>query len=165
MRITLDKFIKISIIIGILVISFSVFYYLIFFLPKKETSRLNSEKQNQLIKEEEKIKKEENELQIKITKCSEDAKKFHQDYINSIKGYYFEPKYNYNKYLNKCLYSGGYREDKITGGYEEIKNNKSYWERIIKDVHTNETILSAYNFYDSEQITKFWEKHNELMKN
>lgn len=59
-NIDVNKAIKLSIIISVLLISFSFFYYYVIFLPKKEQTRINTEKQEQFSKElkEEREKKE-----------------------------------------------------------------------------------------------------------
>ncbi len=164
----LDVYIKISITIGVLVLSFSIAYYLIIFLPQKERIRVEKEKQIQLVKEKETSEKEakerENELQVKITKCFEDGKKFHKEYVDSNKGYYFEPKYNYNKKIEKCLYSGGYG-DSLVHSWKEANSGNNHWDRIVKDVYTNEMVLYASDFYNTEEIEEFWKEHNELMSN
>lgn len=49
----MDKLIKYSIIIGVLIIALSVAYYLVIFLPKKEEIRIELQKQEQLAKEKE----------------------------------------------------------------------------------------------------------------
>lgn len=170
----MDKKLTYSLIIGILIISFSAAYYFFIFLPQKEKVRAEQQKQEQLAREqkekEEKNRDEEKELQVKAEKCFEDAKKFHQEYIKSISGYYFEPKYNYNKKLTKCLYSGGYRKNDSLLPFNESfdkqrKSSENYWERIVKDVYTNKTILATYNFQEAETITAFWKEHDDLMNN
>jgi len=163
---SLDTYIKISIIIGILVLSFSIAYYLIIFLPQKERTRVEKEKQIQLVKEKEakdkEAKERESELQVKITKCFEDGKKFHQDYISSINGTYFESKYNYNKKLDKCLYNGGFM---ATSGSNYLALKNVFWVRIVKDIYTNETILSVSKDDGHEAFEEFKKQRDELMNN
>lgn len=56
---TLDKVMKISIIVGALIITSSLAYYLIVFLPQKETWRMEQQDRDQLLKEQtEKARKE-----------------------------------------------------------------------------------------------------------
>jgi hypothetical protein len=159
----LDKAAKISIIGGTLIVALSIAYYLVLYIPKRDKTKLEQQKQEQVAKEQkDKTDKEElaqKELEAKKVKCLEDAKKFHQDYIKTISGEYFEPKYRYNEMLEKCLYSGGYR---YTSG------SLTDWERVVKDVYTNETILSAYGGIgknNPDYLKSFWEKHDELMNN
>ena len=48
----MDKAVKISIIAGALIVSLSIAYYLVIFLPQKEQNRIELEKQERQIKEE-----------------------------------------------------------------------------------------------------------------
>lgn len=172
---TLDKAVKISIILGILLVALSLAYYLVVFLPKKEamriiqqqTEKLENERKISVLKDKEIAK----DLEVKTTKCFEDAKKFHENYIKSVVGYYQEPKYNYNEKLGRCLYSGGYSKKSDMLSFSDknfdklVKSPEYYWERVVKDVYTNETILSAYNFQDTESIKVYWDEHSKLMNN
>ena len=169
----LDYVVKISIIAGTLIVALSLAYYLVVFLPKKEATRVAEQQQEKLADEqkasEQKEKETAKELEVKTVKCFEDAKRFHESYIKSIIGYYQEPKYNYNQKLGKCLYSGGYNKKTVSfsdaNADKLVKTPEYYWERVVKDVYTNETILSAYNFQDTETIKAFWEEHSKLMSN
>ena len=157
----LDKAVKISIIVGALIIALSVAYYLVIFMPQKEKARV---KQQALEETKEQAKVEAKELEAKKDKCFVDAKKFHEVYIGTI-GWnyqYFEPKFGYNKRLGKCLYSGGYT------------NGNKDWGREVKDIYTNETLLSASGLIaeaiattNSAEKSKvylenFWSEHNSL---
>lgn len=129
-----DKYLKIFLITCILIISLSIVYYLVIFLPHK--SELDRQRLIQ------------NDIEEKEMNCIEDAKKFHNDYIKTInRGSYFDPRYGYNKSTGECLYSGGH-----------IDNTS--WERFVKNVYTNETLL--YTFKESPAIDDFWEKHDQL---
>lgn len=72
-------------------------------------------------------------------------------------GYSLEPQYKFNKQMNKCLYSGG-----VSVG--------NYWERYVKDVLTNQTILSSYIPDMSKKIDEqtqkalddYWAEHKIL---
>jgi hypothetical protein len=161
---TIDKAVKLSIIAGALMLTLSIAYYLVIFLPNKEATRVELQGQE---KQEAAEKKLASELQVKKEKCFIDAKKYHEAYIKSIEGYYREPKYSYNQELEKCLYSGGYNKSNdgpsFTDDKELAKTPEYYWERIVKDVYTNETILSAYNFQPLDRIEAYWEKYEEIM--
>jgi hypothetical protein len=140
----LDKVVKVSIVVGTLISALSIAYYLIIFLPQKENVRV----EQQWI---EKAEKEARELELKTAKCFTDAKRFHEDYIKTIGNYqYFEPKFGYNKKIDKCLYSGGY------------KNGSMWdrdWRREVKDIYTNETLLTA-----SGSTAEFLEESNGAEK-
>jgi len=55
----LDKAVKISIIVGILMVALSVVYYLFIFLPKKENTRIEEQKQAQNVNTQQQAKIEE----------------------------------------------------------------------------------------------------------
>ena len=134
----LDKLIKISIILAVLIVALSVVYYFIIFIPKKE-------------------------LQLKVDKCYEDAKKFHEDRVGETKrGYCLSPEFKYNIELDKCLYSGGYSEEGVVASFKELKEKKYYWLREVVDVYTNKRIISTNRYSSDEQMTEYWEKHREL---
>ena len=83
-----------------------------------------------------------------------------------------EPKYHYNIRLGKCLYSGGYRNANSEAlSFSDpdfaikVKSLDYYWERIVKDVYTNETIVSVYNFQSAEIITVKEKEMDGLMSN
>lgn len=167
----MDKALRNTIIAGILLIGISVAYYLVVYIPQRDKAKVNQQQQKKLVDEqkasEQKEKDMAKELEVKTAKCLEDAKKFHENYIKSIGGYYQDPKYNYNQKLGKCLYGGGYNKSNkflsISEAKELAKTPAYYWERVVKDVYTNETILSTYNFQDTETVKAFWEENNKLM--
>ncbi|MBP9801597.1 MAG: hypothetical protein KBC83_02955 [Candidatus Moranbacteria bacterium] len=170
---TLDKAVKVAITAGALIVALSIAYYLVVFLPQKEKVRLEEQRQEKLADEqktmEQKEKEAAKEVAIKTEKCFEDAKKFHEGYIESVTGIYQEPKYTYNQKLGRCLYSGGYNKKlrllSDANADKLVKTPEYYWERVVKDVYTNETILSAYNFQDTESIKAYWDEHSKLMGN
>ncbi len=171
----MDKALRSTLIAGIIIIALSVGYYLVIFLPKKEATRLEEQKQEKIANDQKASQQKESdlakELEIKTAKCLEDAKKFHENYIKSITGYYKEPKYNYNKEQGRCLYSGGYSKNQNMLSFSDkdfdkkVKSPEYYWERVVKDVYTNETILSIYNFQDIETITAKDLEIEKLMSN
>ena len=140
-----NNFLKIIIGFGFLIICCSVAYYFLISLPNESKREMEI--------------KEQKELEGKIEKCFEDAKQFHEDYIESLDGYtyeYFEQRYTYNKTIEKCLYSGGKTNKNNTF------DNIIYWERFVKDIYTNENIIFTWNGQGSEGISNFWLKHDEL---
>lgn len=57
---TLDKAVKVSIIVGVLIMALSIAYYLVIFMPQKEKARVEQQKQEQLAQlEKEKQQKED----------------------------------------------------------------------------------------------------------
>ena len=85
-KIDIDKIIKLSIVASVLLIGFSLFYYLVIFLPQKEQNRIDLQKQERLVEENEKqakIKqqknkeieeqKEKEEAERNLTNCLTDA--------------------------------------------------------------------------------------------
>ena len=61
----LDKAVKISIIVGILLIAFSVFYYIVIFLPKKEAPQMKIQK----LQEQQAEAKAEQDRKINLLGC------------------------------------------------------------------------------------------------
>ena len=76
-KIDIDKIIKLSIVASVLLIGFSLFYYLVIFLPQKEQNRINLQKQEQLIEENEKQAKIEQQKnkEVEEQKEKEEAEK------------------------------------------------------------------------------------------
>lgn len=155
----MDKALRNTLIAGIIIVSVSIGYYLVIFLPGKEATKLEQQNQEKIAEElkevEKQVKIKDVELLAKKEKCFADAKKFHTDYTKSEIGYYFEPKYNYNARIERCLYSGG----------TTYLGKSNIWNREIKDVYTNETVLSVVSGSTKEQLDAFWKAHNELMTN
>lgn len=71
-----ENWFKLSIVLGILLISVSVFYYFFFFLPHREQSILDRQQQEKLT-EEQKIKNQRDML----NSCLEDAKNKIKDFV------------------------------------------------------------------------------------
>ena len=94
-------------------------------------------------------------------KCRELGEKLYEQDKESYvgrEGFLFEPKYTYNKKLDTCLYSAGWKEKE--GGI---------WARWIKNAFTNESLAFTTYFPNStdkevqnENVDKFWDKHHEL---
>jgi len=106
-KIDIDKGIKLSVIAGILLISFSVFYYFVIFLPSKEKEK----NQQQLYK----IASEK----VARSTCQEDAINRAADYYKTRRrespslytggeGTYM--RYDYEAYYKECLRSYGLDE-------------------------------------------------------
>lgn len=137
-------------IFSFLIISLSVTYYFVVFLPKNNQEKL---KQQQLAKEQENQEK-----------CREIGTKIYKDDLKDYRNYVvYEPKYKFSRKLNTCLYSGGYS----TQVGSALEND---WERWVKDSFTNEKIISVLYLHDLhknnegkiKQIEEFWKKNEEL---
>lgn len=149
----LNKLLKIVLIVCLLSIGISVFYYFIVFLPQKEKVKLKQQEQEQLVKEQEKDLEQQE-------KCREIGTKAYNDYKKNNSGvdYFFGPEFHFNKKLQKCFYSGGY-------------SHKNYWERFVKNAYTDESIIITFNFTDREvdelkqkSIEAFWDKYAVLFE-
>ena len=163
----MDKVVKISIILSTLIASLSIGYYLVIFLPNKEkvrTEQQDIEKEKEAEKELEQTKRQQQEV---AERCFRDAKIFHEKYraeqenSSVTNTFVVEPRYFYNKKMARCLYSGGYNIFLPDG---------TYHHRVVKDVYTNETIISmSPSYIDGKTVTKkedsdkFWEVHNVIM--
>lgn len=72
----------------------------------------------------------------------------------------YEPEYAYNKKLNTCIYSSGYRDigdnsEGVSNGMFGNENCNSSWTKWIKDSFTNRKIIEISNFhYKCEWTTK-----------
>ena len=74
----LDKAVQISIVVTVLLISFSVFYYLVIFLPKQAKLKAESQYRQEQQKLEEQHNKEQHNKDIQLQACMDNAYKNHQ---------------------------------------------------------------------------------------
>lgn len=153
-----DNWFKLGIIIILLIAALSVAYYFVVFIPQKERAKTEQQKQEQLVRDQEKdLEQQEN--------CREAGTKAYSDHKRNnplSAGYFFDPEFYFNKTLQLCLYSGGYSQN-------------NYWERWVKNSFTDATIIMTYNFTDgvidfnkpvdeatTKRIESFWDKYEEL---
>lgn len=75
----------------------------------------------------------------------------------------FEPQYAFNKKLNTCIYSSGYKEGED-------------WERWVKNSYTNEKVISVMYLSDLAKdpekkegilrsVDDYWKNHESLFTN
>ena len=102
MRIDFDKLTKGALIFSLLLVASSVFYYYVIFLPQKEETRLEQQRQEQLAKEEQERQALEQELQEKkeaeqaLNACLADAESnYHEQWYRECKGQ--------GKLTNRCI--------------------------------------------------------------
>lgn len=172
----MDRGIKYSIIASLLVVSLSVSYYLVIFLPQKEQRYVN-EQEKQISKQAEQQEKEDLlNQQESLERCRVAGERaYRADQVQYGNELFDNPKYGYNKKLNVCLYSGGFMHDNPNNPQcgDLLKHDcKGYWQRWVKNSHTNEFIISIYNFADqktetgwslpTEEIEKFWQQEGAL---
>lgn len=107
-----NKFLKISVGMGVLFVGLAAIYYFAIFMPNIEKEKYNQEQ---------------------VEKCAEASQKLYEQIISEVEteGYIFNYGYenHYNKKLNTCFLSYGY-------GYGDVI------ARYVKDVYTNKTVLS-----------------------
>ncbi|MBU4339226.1 hypothetical protein KKB43_03190 [Patescibacteria group bacterium] len=149
----MDKKLIYALIFGILIISFSVFYYLVIFLPQKDKQ----------------IRQQE--IQEKIEKCALQGNNFMKDFFKSKDSLIIEfqdSEFHYNQKLNVCLVSFVYSENSYRHWiYKNIYNvfsNQNLAESNIElipneEKHTNDRIVRSGL---SEE--EFDDKANLLMK-
>lgn len=149
----IQNWFKLIITVVIVAVGAAIIYYLAIFIPEKERLNREARLKDVLAKEVADVNKAKND-------CKDEGMKLYkleQSYYGE--GKVFEPKYNYNTELKKCLYSGG--------GY----TSSTSWERHVKDVATNQDIISTYNF-DTKQgsnearlddIKEYWDQEHQLM--
>ena len=107
------KFLKISAIIGILLVAVSAIYYFVVFLPQQRTQD-----------------KERDFLFSMRQECQKAGDKLYQADVKSLgQNSLFVPEYAYSKSLNACLYFGGHVA-------------KDWINKWVKDSYTNEEIIS-----------------------
>ncbi|MFA4830752.1 MAG: hypothetical protein WC862_04110 [Patescibacteria group bacterium] len=72
------NFIKYGLVISLLIVAFSIFYYLVIFLPKKQTSdaQLKESQQQQ-------VEKQKNEQKIKLDECLQNAKTYYDQLLSA----------------------------------------------------------------------------------
>lgn len=110
---SLSKILKVSMIVAILLVGISAFYYFVVFLPEQQTQD-----------------KERDFLFSMKQECQKAGDKLYQaDVKSSGENSLFVPEYAYNKSLNTCLYFGGYVA-------------KDWINKWVKDSFTNEEIIS-----------------------
>ena len=148
-----ENWFKAGLLAAIIVVALSMTYYYVIFLPQKETIELAQEKQQQLLRNQE--------------KCRETGTKAYNDYKQNNPFYassFSDPEFYFNETLQLCLYSGGYRK-------------ADYWERWVKNSFTDETIIMTYNYTDGtidlsepidevalKRIHDFLAKYDELFE-
>lgn len=144
----MDKALRNAIIAGIVIISFSVCYYLVIFLPQKESARVEQQKQEQYFQEQKSAKEEAIANQEKCRIAGEKAyladKKIYGSELN-------EPRYAYSEELKTCIYAGGYRHNDPNAKQcgDVLKHDcNGHWERWVKNSFTNDKIISVVNFTD-----------------
>jgi hypothetical protein len=129
----LDKTVKISIIVGALVVALSVAYYLIIFLPQKTSPKQISKDKKEFL-----FQKQTECMQI-CQVLYEDDKKSLPEPKNSV----FNPRYVYNENKNACFYSGGW-----------LGTNPDFLKNRIVNCQTNEEVLTFMTL-DDKVATKY----------
>lgn len=120
---SLSKILKISAIIGILLVAVSAIYYFVVFLPQQRTQD-----------------KERDFLFSMRQECQKAGDKLYQADVKSLgQNSLFVPEYAYSKSLNTCLYFGGHVA-------------KDWINKWVKDSYTNEEIISFMSSGDKVLI-------------
>ncbi|HCU48001.1 TPA: hypothetical protein DIC39_03010 [Patescibacteria group bacterium] len=140
----MDNKLRNTLIVGIIIVSISVAYYLVIFLPRKEAIRLDQQKYDQLAKERDILES-----------CGVTARKsyvaFQEEWnrTHNAMGYshFSEMTTHFNKKLNLCVYEGGIA-------------NASRWELYIFNAYTNEVLKKFVSFTDLgeewDESTRNW---------
>ena len=98
MKITFDKLAKAVLILSLLLVALSVFYYYVIFLPQKEEARLEQQRQEQLAEELKELKEQEakEEAERNLNECLSDAEsEYHNQWYRECKGQ--------DKLTNRCI--------------------------------------------------------------
>lgn len=153
----MDRRLTNVLIIGITIITVSIVYYFLAFLPENQKNRLAQEVKD---------KQEKNNQQYleNNIKCREAGDKLHKletsdSFINI---HYGTPEFKFNKNLNTCLYKGEVNKN-------HVENECIYCDTyFIKDVYTNQVI---YLWQRTDGVDEkgneedFKKKHSELFGN
>lgn len=157
-----EHWFKIGILLVLMIITCSVLYFFVFFLPQNERVKAEIISQEKLL--------------TQTAKCKDAGlKAFKEDGVRYGIQNMFEPTFAYNARLNTCLYSGGYSDDDATSGQcgDILKHScKSYWERWVKNSYTNNLVASVVNstnekgewITSAEVVNKFWEDQKFFME-
>ena len=125
MKITFDKSAKAVLILSLLLVALSVFYYYVIFLPQKEQARIEQQKQEQLAEElKEQEAKEEAEQEKRLNRLLLDTCLNEAD--NSLK----------NSFISLCKDDG-----RISGGDEA--------SCLAGTIDDNVSYMTASNLYSS----------------
>jgi len=94
--------------------------------------------------------------------CMEMGQKYQNTYVNQAGGnkkYFDDSQYGYSQALDTCVFSGGYSYDEELGGE---------WERFVKDLYTNNNVISLYHPKENineqwgDWATEYWEEHAQI---
>lgn len=148
-KIDIDKIIKLSIVASVLLIGFSLFYYLVIFLPQKEQNRIDLQKQERLVEENEKQAKIEQQKnkEIEEQKEKEEAERNLTNCLTDAEDSY------YKSWSEMCKRLG-----KLSKECEEILFADTYGDYLEKHPefqpeHSLDAIMGGHE--------KFMEKRNE----
>jgi|SRR3989344_9142207 len=137
-----NKLIKIGGIVGLLIISFSIFYYFIIYLPKqRQTDR--------------EIKTVQ-ELYDRKLNCAEAGSKYSKELETELQA--IIKAYLYNEVLGRCIIRYSF--------YLSGTNGKFIYNHSIQDIYTKENIYgysgNEKSAYDTKQQELFFQKEKEL---
>lgn len=113
---TLDKAVKVSIIVGALIIALSIAYYLVIFVPQKEKARIEQQKQeqkDQQVKEQgekttrQNCQKESADKAIAVLKSRSEISPSYAKANNGAVNNGMYKKEDFDKYYDDCLSMSG----------------------------------------------------------
>ena len=137
---------KIAIIVAVLIIAGSVFYYFMIFLPEKKQTKLELQRQEQ--------EKQVEHVFSKRQECQELGQKYYKDLKEGLSKYtsLSLPQYAYNERLNTCLIF-------------YMSWGEAIIHSVVRDILTNEVLLShAYIIIDGKRTYILSEKEKIITR-
>lgn len=141
MKIDFDKLVKGILILSVLLVAFSVFYYYVIFIPQKEEVRLEQQKQEQLAKQEQEHKEY-------VAKRKGEC---YDIYLQEKKNWSNVKDFSYSEVRDVCIVK--YKSDKPARTEEEcgeITKNISEMNDYFRDIIVNEYINCVDNWFSKE---------------
>ncbi len=136
-----QNWLKITIAVAVILVSFSIFYYFVLFTSHKEQTRLNQETQKQLLQEQE---KQEKEVQIqKETQLAVEIK-----YWDDLKQQIQESRGAASKIRSSAEVLITQKRSWLNNAY--LQKSNSYYYRLIPMINASEHyIITLQNLIDS----------------
>jgi len=149
MRIDFDKLTKGALIFSLLLVASSVFYYYVIFLPQKEETRLEQQRQEQLAKEEQERQALEREQKEYVAKRKSEC---YDIYLQEKKNWSNVKDFSYSEVRDVCLVK--YKSDKPAKSEEEcgkmIENMSEIKSDTLRDMILDDYFNCLENWFSKE---------------
>lgn len=147
----LDQIVKISLIIGVLIIALSIGYYLVIFLPQKEVARVEQQKKTQQAKEKEEYQKRidsclDNSTAIRNRIDKSNSELYKMGAFVSMKDVFFDKLDEQCVYVLEATFSGA------------LADRSSY---LIKDAMTDRIVIRFFIDTQIEEYERYIKEHKD----